>query len=187
MTAKGSDNDRCKSRRPKTALLALILVSLLVLGGCGYHFFGGDSVDPAIRKIYVAPFANKTPEADIETAFRNAFINETVKAGRYRIVADQEEADAVIKGGINRLVTGVLAYNKDDLAMEQRLTVSLSLTFTDQVHQRQLWHADEFSWTQDYLVDATSQTQTDDNRKNALDALSQATAERAFNLMTSGF
>lgn len=187
MTAKRNRVDRQRPRHHKTVLLEIILLSLLTLSGCGYHFFGGDNIDPAIHKIYVAPFGNKTAEANIETTFRNAFIDEIIKGGRYRIVADLEDADAVLKGDINRLVTSALSYNQNDLAMEQRMNVSLSLTFTDRVHQRTLWQADAFSWTQDYLVSTTSLSQTDDNRRNALAALSQGTAERAFNLMSSGF
>jgi hypothetical protein len=162
-------------------LLALALV------GCGYSLYGGDAMDPAIRSVYVAPFANKTAEAKIETMFRNGFIDEIARNGRYRIAADEAGADAVLRGEILRLVTSPLAYNKDNLAMEQRLTVSLSLVFTDLRNRRTLWQAEGFSWYQDYSESVTDQNQTDANRKKALVTLSRETAERAYNLMTSDF
>jgi len=163
-------------------------VCVLAIGGCGYRPYGGDSgVDPAIRVVYVAPFANRTAEADIETAFRNAFIREFIKGTRYRVVADRDEADAILTGAINSLLTDAVAYSQAGFAMQQRMTVSLSLTFTDAKDGRTLWRTDHFSWYVDYLASETSQVQTDANRKNTLITLSRETAERAFALMTAGF
>lgn len=164
------------------------LCVLAITGGCGYRFYGGgDGVDPAIRTVYVAPFANKTAEADIETAFRNAFIREFIRGARFRVVADRDEADAVLTGAINSLLTDAVAYNQAGFAMQQRMTVSLSLTFTDSKGGRILWRADHFSWYVDYLASATNQVLTDANRKNTLVTLSHETAERAFARMTAGF
>lgn len=159
----------------------------LALVGCGYSLYGGDAMDPVIRTVYVAPFANRTAEAKIETTFRNGFIDEIARNGRYRIAADEASADAILRGNILRLVTSPLAYNKDDLAMEQRLTVSLSLLFTDLRNRRTLWQSEDFSWYQDYSASVTDQSQTDANRQNALVTLSRETAARAVNLMTSNF
>jgi len=163
-------------------------VCVLAIGGCGYRPYGGDNgVDPGIRVVYVAPLANRTAEADIETAFRNAFIREFIKGTRYRVVADRDEADAILTGTINSLLTDAVAYSQAGFAMQQRMTVSLSLTFTDAKGGRTLWRTDHFSWYVDYLASDTSQVQTDANRKNTLITLSRETAERAFALMTAGF
>ena len=77
------------------------LLAALMLIGCGYRFAAGEeSVDPAIRTVFVDVFTNKTGEAHAENIFRTAFINRFVQSGRFKLGSRRGEADAVCRGTI---------------------------------------------------------------------------------------
>ncbi len=84
-------------RMGRIASLALLLLSLS-LGGCGYRLYPqGERIGGDTQKVYVAVFANNTPEANIESVFRNAFIDQFIKGRRFRLVDSEEAADALIE------------------------------------------------------------------------------------------
>src|SRR3990172_3976464 len=93
--------------------------------GCGYRFSpAGEGIGRDIKKVYVAAFANNTAEANIETAFRNAFIDQIIKGRRYKVVDSEEAADTLLKGDIKNLSISPLAYRGISLTVEQRINVT---------------------------------------------------------------
>ena len=78
-----------------------------------------------------------------------------------------------------------LAYKASNLSAEDRLTVTLEISFEERQSGRILWSDSAFSGTGDYPVTTVGVTET--SRKNALIKLANDTAERAYRLMMSGF
>ncbi len=158
-----------------------------VVLGCGYAFAPqGEHIDARIKRIYVEPFANKTAQAEIENFMRTAFIDQILQYSRFKTVADIEEADAVISGKVLNLNATALSYRKSILAAEERMTVTLEVSFREKDSGKMLWSSRNITATVDYelqddinLLPAT--------RKRALAKLSADTAEKAFNLMMANF
>jgi hypothetical protein len=164
----------------------ILLLTFLLLSGCGYHFSGGgDNIDKKIQTVFVDNFPNRTSEANIENTFRTAFIDQFVKGGRFKIVDRRENADALFKGSIDSLTVSPLSYQKSNIAAEERATVTMDLIFEEQGTQKILWTYKNYSGYQDYRV--TNVSSKEANRKDALVRLSGDTAERAYRLMMSGF
>lgn len=162
------------------------LLAALMLVGCGYRFAAGEeSVDPAIRTIFVDVFTNKTSEAHVENIFRTAFINRFVQSGRFKLGGSSGEADAVCRGTILSLQASPLAYKASNLAAEERLTITLEISFEERESGRVIWSDGSFTGTGDYTV--TSVGVTEASRKKALVKLAGDTAERAYRLMIAGF
>ena len=162
------------------------LLAALMLTGCGYRFAAGEeSVDPAIRTIFVDVFTNKTSEAYAENIFRTAFINRFVQSGRFKLSSSRGEADAVCRGTIRSLQVSPLAYKASNLAAEERLTITLEISFEERESGRVIWSDGSFTGTGDYIVTSVGVTET--SRKNALVKLAGDTAERAYRLMIAGF
>jgi hypothetical protein len=162
----------------------LLLVCLLA--GCGYRFEGGGGTAyPAIRTVFVDVFANRTSEVYAENIFRTAFINRFVQEGRFKMAKSRGEADAVFRGTVKNLITYPLAYKAGNFSAEDRLAVTLELSFEERQSGRILWSEGGFSGTGDYPVTTVGATET--NRKNALIKLADDTAERAYRLIISGF
>jgi hypothetical protein len=177
-----------------------ILLMLWGVTGCGYHLYpGGDEGDNKsgkmsanmsndIRKVFVAVFTNNTPEANIETGLRNAFIDQFIKGRRFQIVNAEGLADAVLQGDIKNLVETPLAYRGgSNLAVEKRITVTLSLALTAKGSPTALWRVENFAQWGDYALDGTNLSTGQTSQKNALSKLANDVAERAYRLMTADF
>jgi len=166
--------------------LAGIILQVLLLAGCGYHFAGGGaSAYPAIRSVFVEAFTNRTSEANADTIFRNSFNSQIVQRGHFRLAASREEADAILKGTIANLQSAPLSYRSTNLSAEDRLTVTLELSFEETRDGRVLWSNSAISLTGDYAVTSVGVTET--SRRNALSKLADDTAEKAYRLMMSNF
>lgn len=166
--------------------ITILLLMLLISSGCGYHFSpGGEYIDPEVRKVFIEPFANRTSQANLEDTIRLAITDWFVRGQRFKIVDSEDQADALFRGAVKSLTTVPLSYRTTNLAAEERMTLTLDLTFEDRRTKKVIWKNGDFSGTQDYPVANVNDTET--ARKNALTKLSRDTAERAYRMMMSGF
>ncbi|MDI9571349.1 MAG: LptE family protein [Pseudomonadota bacterium] len=162
------------------------MAALLAMTGCGYHFSpGGEHIDPGIRKVFIEPFENRTSQANLEDTFRLAITDQFIKGKRFAIVDDGGEADALIRGSIKALSTTPLSYRTTNLAAEERMTLTIEMTFEQRLGRKVIWQDDNFTGVQDYPVASLADTEV--SRKNALAKLANDTAERAYRMLMSGF
>jgi len=172
-------------RRPFYPATILIAV-MIILIGCGYQFSpGGEHIDPGIRKVFIEPLGNRTSEASIEDTFRLAMTDQFIKGKRFQIVDGEDQADALVRGSIKSLSTTALSYRTTNLAAEERMTLTVDLTFAESRTKKVIWKDENFTGTQEYPVASLSDTET--ARKNALSKLANDTAERAYRMLMSGF
>jgi hypothetical protein len=176
-----------KNNRPMLIKIALTCFLSTLLFGCGYSFTSrGESIDNRIQKVYVESFDNKTAQAEIENYVRTAFINQFIQNSRFKIASSAEGADAVVRGKILNLNTSPLSYIKDGLAAEERAAVIIEVVFQDNSNGKVIWSTNNMTQSVDYKIN-------DDinllpaTRKQALMKLANDLAEKAFNLMMSGF
>ena len=157
------------------------------LFGCGYSFVQrGESLDSLIQKVYIAPFVNKTSQAELEYYFRSAFMNTFIQNSRFKMARDVHEADAVVRGTILNYNTTPLARLRDDLAAEERATVVMEVVFEDNINGKILWRTTHMTDSEDYRL-SRDINMVSSARRNALMKLANDMAEKAFNLMMSGF
>jgi Lipopolysaccharide-assembly len=176
-----------KQNRRQMIKILIICFSVVLLFGCGYSFAPkGENIDHYIQKVYVESFDNKTAQAGIENYVRTAFINQFIQNSRLKIVGSAEAADAIVKGKILNLNTSPLSYASNSLVAEERATIILELTFQENESGKIIWSSKNITGTVEYTV-------SDDInllpaiKKDAFIKLSNDTAEKAFNLMMSGF
>ncbi|HOO00338.1 MAG TPA: LptE family protein [Syntrophales bacterium] len=162
---------------------AAVFLALAALWGCGYRFSGGgDDIPAGIVRVYVEPPRNQTGEAGLENTFRAAFTDWFIKGGRFKVTSSPEEADAVWRGTIKSLVSSHLSFRQANVAQEERLTVTIEVTFRDRSTGRVLWEDKNFTGSQDYNLSGGEAA-----KKEALSTLAADTAERAYRMMMSGF
>ena len=167
-------------------LFTICIVSA-VLFGCGYSFAPrGESIDNRIQKIYVDAFENRTDQAEIENYVRTAFINQIIQNSRFKMASSAESADAIVRGKIVNLHTSTLSHLKSDLAAEERATMMLEVVFEDSANGKTIWDSRDMTDSVDYALNADINLLSN-TRKQALIKLSNDMAEKAFNLMMSGF
>jgi hypothetical protein len=167
-------------------LMGFLAIQMLFTTGCGYRVTpGGEYIDKSIQTVFVDNLANRTSEANIENSFRSAFIDQFIRGRRLKTVDSREAADAIFKGSIETLLTAPLSYNKDNLAAEDRITVTMDLVLEEKGTGKIIWADKGFSATQDYTF--TGIIAREGNRNAALIKLSNDSAEKAYRLMMSGF
>ena len=168
----------------KTGGICLIFVLIL---SCGYTFAPqGEYIDKRITTVYVQSFANKTSQAELENYVRTAFIDQFILSVRFKIVQNVESADAIVTGTVVNLKTTPLSYRKNTLVAEERASMILEINFREKESGKTIWRTKKLTGQIDYKME--------DNinlfpaaRKNALIKLSNDTAEKAYNMMMSGF
>ncbi|MDD4092722.1 MAG: LPS assembly lipoprotein LptE [Smithellaceae bacterium] len=167
----------------KLSLLGLSCVWLL---SCGYGFAPqGEHIDKRIVNIYVAPFVNKTAEAEAENILRTAFIDQILQSNRFKSAPTLEQADAIINANIISITTGVLSYRNNILAAEERMTITLEASLREKDSGKTIWSSQNVVGTSDYKLQDNVNPKP--ARQQALTKLAKDTAENTFNLMMSDF
>jgi hypothetical protein len=165
---------------------ALTLLIAFLLAGCGYHMEGArGSFAPGVRTVFVDVFTNNTSEANADSIFRIAFNDQIVQNGHFKIASSAGEADAIFRGTILSLQSSALAYQASNLSAENRMTVTMQISFEERSSGKVLWADGAYIATGDYRV--TTVGATDVSRRDALVKLANDTAERAYRLMMSDF
>ena len=175
-----------KQRGLSVIKLLLLGLPCVLLLSCGYGFAPqGEHIDKRIVNIYVAPFVNKTSEAEAENILRNAFIDQILQGNRFKSVPTLEQADAVINVNIISITTGVLSYRNNILAAEERMTLTLEASLREKDSGKTIWSSQNVVGTSDYKLQDNVNPKP--ARQQALIKLAKDTAENTFNLMMSDF
>ncbi|MDO8722652.1 MAG: LptE family protein [Syntrophales bacterium] len=159
---------------------------ILLISGCGYSFTPtGEHIATRIKTVFVDNFSNRSSEAYVENYLRKAFIDEFIKGRRFKIVGKPEMADAVLKGSIKNLTTSHLSYDINNIAVEERVTMTMDITFEEQSTHEIIWSGKNILGIEDYKV--ADQLTTESSRQDALIKLANDTAEKVYRLMMSDF
>lgn len=171
----------------KILLIVVLLVPSLLLTDCGYRFSpGGEHISKAIRDVFVDNFDNRTTEANIENYVRNSFIDQMRRGSRFNVVASKKECDALLSGSIQRIATSHVSYTSSDVAKEDRVYLTMQLTFESVKTGKVIWASENFTGKKVYTVSTDTST-TERNRKAAIRELSDDMAEKAYRSIMSGF
>ncbi len=83
-------------------LRGLVLLSIaLAPTGCGYKLAGRNQfLPPEVKLIAVPPFTNNTRRPEIEQRITEAVTATFIRRGGYRTTANEQNADAVLKGQV---------------------------------------------------------------------------------------
>lgn len=110
------------------ATLFLLVVTGLLVGGCGYSLRG--TLPSHIKTVAVPVFANRTPEPAVEGPLTRAVVEAFSTNGRLKVVAP-DDADAILDGEVTGYVLSSIAFDPRANVREYRLTVTLNLRFRD--------------------------------------------------------
>ena len=177
---------RKQNRRFLIKTGGICLCFALILS-CGYAFAPqGEYIDKSITTVYVQSFENKTSQAELENYVRTAFIDQFILSGRFKIVQNVESADAIIKGGVLNINTSPLSYRANTLVAEERATMILEISFREKESGKNIWSSKNIAGQVDYKMEDNINT-FPTTRRNAYIKLSNDAAEKAFNMMMSGF
>jgi outer membrane lipopolysaccharide assembly protein LptE/RlpB len=110
-----------------------VTAAFLVLAGCGYHISGqADALPDRVRTIAVPAFNNITTRYKLTDRLPAAITREFLTRTRYRVVPDDRNADAILRGTvINFLSFPNVVDQATGRATGVQVIVSLQLTLTE--------------------------------------------------------
>jgi len=109
-------------------VLALLVLTALILGGCGYSLRG--SLPGHIKTVAVPVFKNRTSEPGVETMLTGAVVDAFSTNGRLTVVG-AEKADSILEGEVIGYQVLSIAYDPKANVQQYRLVVTMNLRFRD--------------------------------------------------------
>ena len=136
--------------RSRWFLCAAWLCATAALGACAYSA-SPALLPPHLKSTGIPLFENGTTEHALEQDITDAVIRRFVSDNHIKVV-DERAADAVIRGRITQYRNSVFGISAVDRAEEYRVTICVSVTFKDQVKNREIWKDENMCKSANYYV-----------------------------------
>jgi hypothetical protein len=130
-------------------------MGLVFIGACAAPYTPAPQILPSnIKKVYIRPFVNTTSQYGLEEKLTLGVIDEFIRDGRLTIVNNEQDADGVLVGEINRYILQPLTYDANNVTLQYKLWVLLNVSFVDRTNNVTLWSEPNMEGIQIYY-DAT--------------------------------
>jgi hypothetical protein len=182
-------NDKFDRESMDLEAIRKVTVTLIVLGaiaGCGYHFEGmGLTAPEGVRTIAITVLENRTSESGIETRFTSDLAYEFTRSKILRVVGT-DTADAVLGGRISSLTVNTISRTSSYESDERRVTITLDLSL-ERADGTTLWSDGALSDKEAFKVVPSDKLETERNRREAIEVISERLAEKIHNRIFQGF
>jgi hypothetical protein len=173
--------------RRREALVGLIGAAA---AGCGYALEGhGITVDPSIKRIGVPLFGDKTGKIGLDTKVTAAVITELLKRGRFTVVKDETNVDAVVEGEILAFNNLPVNFSQSgDQSQVNRYAIALvaKVVYRKIGQKEPMWSNDNFSQRDEYDM-GENQASYFDREEQSIDRLCEAFARSLVSAMLEAF
>jgi len=166
----------------------LLITILPALVGCGYHVVGHSDVLPkTLHTIAIPSFGNATTRYKLAERLPGAIGREFIERTRYRIVADPNQADAILRGAVINYFSGPTIFDSTTgRAAGVQVIVVLQLTLTERSTGKVLYTRPSVEFKERYEV-SIEQTAYFDESEPALERLSREVARQVVSSVLSAF
>jgi len=163
--------------RAKHGAVLLLGLGLGPLASCGYHVAGqGDLVPKGIHTVAVPPFRNATVRFKLTDRLAEAMSHEFIARTQYRVIADPDQADAVLRGTVTNVVSYPIIFDQaTGRASGLQVNVTMQVSFIERSTGKVIWSRPNFEVHDRYEI-AQSASQYFEESDTALARLSQDVA-----------
>jgi outer membrane lipopolysaccharide assembly protein LptE/RlpB len=154
------------------------LAALVVgLSACGYHVAGHtDALPDKIQTIAIPAFSNGTTQYKIAGALTTAVTHEMIERSHYHVVANPEDADAVLNGAVLNFISYPITLDPNTgRASGIAVIVHLRITLTERTGGKVIYNRPDFQISQRYEVSVDPKSYFDES-PGAVDRLSRDVA-----------
>ena len=152
------------------------VLSLCLVGftACGYHVAGqATRIPPDVKTIAVPIFTNATSRFRIEQKLASAVTREFIERTKYRITPDSAGADALLKGTVTDIRSGVVTYDlTTGRASTLQIQVTANVQLVDLHNQKVLFANPKYIFREQYQVSSSNSEEFEEDEP-ALTRLSQ--------------
>jgi TolB-like protein len=162
------------------------LVLLALAAGCGYRMAGQGSVLPDdIRDFVVVPFDNQTQRPRIEQLVTEQVAFELSRRGRFQVVSNRSDADAILEGVILDFRTMPVQFTDELIANRVEASVRIQATVRDLATDEILWSQGGLIFKEQYEVPQGEDFLAEENL--ALDQIARGVATALVTSIVEGF
>ncbi|HYC93295.1 MAG TPA: LptE family protein [Thermoanaerobaculia bacterium] len=164
-----------------------LLLGLLLLFSCGYGLVGRSTfLDPGIRTVEIPAFVNRTTRVELEQRVTQAVAEEFVSRGRLRLVTNQKDAHAILRGSIDSFNIFPIAFDQGR-ATRYQISITAKIELLDHRNEdRVIWKNDQYRFTENYEVNLAS-TDAFDQETRAIQEIAVRFAEGLVTNLLEGF
>ena len=138
-------------RFTNVVLCVLCVLCGSLSSGCGYALAGRGSFLPAsIRTIGIPTFANRTSVFNLETTLTAKVRSEFIGRGKYDILPDASNVDALLTGEITVVSITPASFSATQLASRYAITMSARVELRDMRANMVLWDNANLMFRQEY-------------------------------------
>jgi len=168
--------------------LALCSLFTLSLTSCGYHVSGkADLLPTRIKTIAIPAFGNTTHYYKVSERVTSAITREFISRTRYRIVADPNQAEAILTGAVTNLIIYPTVYDPlTGRAAGAQVIVLLQLSLTDRSNGAVLFSRPVFDVRERYEISVDASKYFDENEP-AMERLSRDVARSVVSAILENF
>ena len=157
--------------------LAPALSLMLVLAGCGYHVAGRvDTLPEQIHTIAIPAFANVTTQYKIADRITTAVAHEMIERSHYRVVANPEDAEAVLNGAVVTFASYPITLDQNTgRASGIAVIVHLKISLVERASGKILFNRPDYTVSEQYEISVDPKSYFDESPA-AVDRLSRDVA-----------
>lgn len=167
--------------------LALAILVLPLLGGCGYALVGrGSNLPEDIREVYIRPLENRTQRSQVEQELTRAIADEMVTRQRFAVVGSPEAADAELSGAVVAFGVTPVTFDTSGRATEYEITITAQMAFKRVGKEEVIWSNENYVFRESYPIE-TSAANFLDLEDEALEEAAERFAETMVSDLLEGF
>jgi hypothetical protein len=166
--------------------IASPVLLLIALSGCGYHVSGrGDLMPKTIKTIAVPAFGNVTPRYKLARLLPTDIGRELISRTNYKVVADPNQADAVLTGTLTNFVAyPTISANGRSTVVEA--VVYLQITLTNRATKEVLFSRNAAEFRDRYEISIDPKAYFDESG-TAMERLSKSVARSVVSAILQKF
>jgi hypothetical protein len=135
----------------RVVLLMLLIAATATFPGCGYTLAGRGSFLPDyIKTIGVPTFTNRTTVFNLETQITQKVRAEFIGRGKYQIVPDANNVDALLTGEVSSVSIQPVSFTGQQLASRYSITMSARVELRDVRENKVLWENPGLVFSEEY-------------------------------------
>jgi hypothetical protein len=165
-------------------------VAAALASGCGYALQGrGITTDASVKRIGVPLFKDRTGKLGLDTHVTQAVMAELLKRGRFTVVRDSANVDAVVEGEITAFTVIPVNFSTETgqtQATRYAIAVTAAVVYRKIGQAEPLWSHDAFSLRDEYDMGEQSETYFD-REEQSLERLATAFAHSLVAAMLEAF
>jgi hypothetical protein len=133
-----------------------IVAAAVACAGCGYALAGRGSFLPeSVKRIGIPTLSNSTPYFEIGQIVTEKVRAEFIGRGRYEIVPEEENVDAVLSGQVTGISVAPASFTGQQQASRYIITITASFELKDKNANAVLWNNPSMSFQEEYDAAST--------------------------------